>query len=423
MEQKGVIKKVHVPTEWVNSLVIVEKHDSNDIRICLDPRNLNKAIQREHHPLPTIEDITTRLTGAKVFSKLDANSGYWQIPLEEESQLLTTFNTPQGRYCFTRMPFGITSAQEIFHKRINEAFEDLEGVETDIDDILVWGTNTKEHDERLRKVLNRCYAINLTLNEKKCQFNKEEITYLGHKLTQNGVQPDQEKIKAIAAMPPPEDKKGVERLLGTVNYMAKFIPNLSTISEPIRMLLKKEVQFTWEHEQERAFVEIKNALTSEKTLGYFNPNEAITLECDSSQSGLGAVVTQNEKPIAYASRSLREVETRYAQIEKELLAVVFGLERFENLTYGQHVTVLSDHKPLEAILNKPICSSPPRLQRMLIRLHKFNITLKYKEGKHMFISDMLSRAYLKEKTRSDEQIEKDIHLFVNQVESCWNVKE
>ena len=285
MEQKGIIKKVHVPTEWVNSLVIVEKHDSNDIRICLDPRNLNKAIQREHHPLPTIEEITTRLTGAKVFSKLDANSGYWQIPLEEESQLLTTFNTPQGRYCFTRMPFGITSAQEIFHKRINEAFEDLEGVETDIDNILVWGT------KRLRKVLNRCYAINLTLNEKKCQFNKEEITYLGHKLTQKGVQPDQEKIKAIAAMPPPEDKKGVERLLGTVSYMAKFIPNLSTISEPIRKLLKKEVQFTWEHEQERAFVEIKNALTSEKTLGYFNPNEAITLECDSSQSGLGAVVT------------------------------------------------------------------------------------------------------------------------------------
>ena len=332
-----------------------------------------------------------------MFSKLDANSGYWQIPLEEESQLLTTFNTPQGRYCFTRMPFGITSAQEIFHKRINEAFEDLEGVETDIDDILVWGTNTKEHDECLRKVLNRCYAINLTLNEKKCQFNKEEITYLGHKLTQNGVQPDQEKIKAIAAMPPPEDKKGVERLLGMVNYMAKFIPNLSTISEPIRKLLKKEVQFTWEHEQKRAFVEIKNALTSEKTLGYFNPNEAITLECDSSQSGLGAVVTQNEKPIAYASRSLSEAETRYAQIEKELLAVVFGLERFENLTYGQHVTVLSDHKLLEAILNKPICSSPPRLQRMLIRLHKFNITLKYKEGRQMFISDMLSRAYLKEK--------------------------
>ena len=214
------------------------------------------------------------------------------------------------------MPFGITSAQEIFHKRINEAFEDLEGVETDIDNILVWGTNTKEHDERLSKVLNRCYAINLTLNEKKCQFNKEEITYLGHKLTQNGVQPDQEKIKAIAAMPPPEDKKGVERLLGTVNYMAKFIPNLSTISEPIRKLLKKEVQFTWEHEQERAFVEIKNALTSEKTLGYFNPNEAITLECDSSQSGLGAVVTQNEKPIAYASRSLREVETSGRAHEK-----------------------------------------------------------------------------------------------------------
>ncbi|GFO17736.1 Pol polyprotein [Plakobranchus ocellatus] len=224
-------------------------------------------------------------------------------------------------------------------------------------------------------------------------------------------------------MPPPEDKKGVERFLGTVNYMAKFIPNLSTISEPIRKLLKKDNQFVWEHEQAKAFEEIKNALTSEKTLGYFNPNEKITLECDSSQFGLGAMVTQKGKPIAYASRSLSEAESRYAQIEKELLAVVFGLERFENLTYGQHVTVLSDHKPLEAILNKPICLSPPRLQRMLIRLHKFDITLNYKEGKNMFISDMLSRAYLKEKNVVDEQIEKDIHLYVNQIRDSWNVKD
>ncbi|GFO15065.1 Pol polyprotein [Plakobranchus ocellatus] len=279
------------------------------------------------------------------------------------------------------MPFSITSAQEVFHKRIHETFEDIEGVETDIDDILVWGKNTKEHDERLRKVLNRCRKINLTLNEKKCHFNKEEIIYLGHKLTQDGVQPDKEKVKAITAMPPPEDKKGMERLVRTVNYMAKFIPNLSTISETIRKLLKKDNQFVWEHEQAKAFEEIKNALTSEKTLGYFNPNEKITLECDSSQFGLGAVVTQRGKPITYASRSLSEDESRYAQIDKELLAVVFGLERFENLTYGQHVTVLSDHKPLEAILNKPICLSPPRLQRMLIRLHKFDITLNYKERK------------------------------------------
>ncbi|GFO36838.1 Pol polyprotein [Plakobranchus ocellatus] len=195
------------------------------------------------------------------------------------------------------MSFGIISAQEVFHKRIHEAFEDIEGVETDIDDILVWGKNTKKHDERLRKILNRYRKINLTLSEKKCHFDKEEITYLGHKLTQDGVQPDKDKVKAITAIPPPEDKKGVERLLGTVNYMTKFTPNLSKISEPIRKLLKKDSQFVWEHEQAKSFEEIKNALTSEKTLGYFNPNEKITLECDSSQFGLGAVMTQRGKPI------------------------------------------------------------------------------------------------------------------------------
>ncbi|CAC5396265.1 unnamed protein product [Mytilus coruscus] len=159
MEDKEVIRKVDEPTDWVNSLVVVEKPKTGKLRICLDPRNLNKAIKREHFALPTIEDITTRLTGAKYLSKLDCNNGYWQLRMDKESQLLTTFNSPFGRYCFLRMPFGIKSAQEVFQKRVSQLFENLKGVETDIDDILVWGTTRNEHDDRLRSVLNRCQEV------------------------------------------------------------------------------------------------------------------------------------------------------------------------------------------------------------------------------------------------------------------------
>ena len=210
MEATGVIRKVDQPTEWVNSLVVIEKPKSKKQRICLDSRPLNTAICREHFQLPTLEDITTRLIGARVFSKLDANHGYWQIPLSESSQLLTTFHSPFGRYCFKRMPFGIKSAQEVFQKRMSQLLGDLPRVETDIDDILVWGTSQEEHDERLEAVLKRCEQINLTLNKEKCTFRVQEVTYIDHTLNAKGVQPDSEKVRAIQDMPPQVDKGGGE---------------------------------------------------------------------------------------------------------------------------------------------------------------------------------------------------------------------
>ena len=196
MERRGVVRKVEEPTDWVNSMAIVEKPNGS-LRICLDPRHLNKAIKREHFQLPTIEDITTRMANAKWFTKLDANRGYWQIPLDEESQLLTTFNTPFGRYCYQVTPFGITSAQEVFQKRMSQHFGDLEGVETDIDDIIVHAETEVKHDHRVHAVLERCEKINLTLNKEKCVFKVKEVTYIGHKLTQEGIKPDDEKVRAI----------------------------------------------------------------------------------------------------------------------------------------------------------------------------------------------------------------------------------
>ena len=414
MERRGVVRKVEEPTDWVNSMAIVEKPNGS-LRIYLNPRHLNKAIKREHFQLPTIEDITTRMANAKCFTKLDANRGYWQIPLDEESQLLTTFNTPFGRYCYQVTPFGITSAQEVFQKRMSQHFGDLEGVETDIDDIIVHAETEVKHDHRVHAVLERCEKINLTLNKGKCVFKVKEVTYIGHKLTQEGIKPDNEKVRAINDMPAPIDKKGVERLLGTVNYLDKFIPNLATVTEPIRVLLRKDIEFQWAREQEKALHEIKSILTKDggPVLKFFDVQKPVTISCDASPTGLGGVLLQEERPVAYASRSLTDAESRYAQIEKELLAVQFSLERFHQYIYGKKVPIESDHKPLEAIVKKALASAPPRLQRILLRMQKYDYTLEYKPGKELVLPDMLSRAPLPETAYGsmEEEIALHVHLL------------
>lgn len=187
---------------------------------------------------------------------------------------------------------------------------------------------------------------------------------------------------------------------------------MSAITEPIRQLLKDETQFIWTYEQNAAFERIKEILTKDPVLTYFDVTKPVTVSCDASKSGLGAMLLQDEKPIAFASRSMTETETRYANIEKELLAILFGLERFHQYTYGKHVIVESDHKPLEAIVKKPLANTPPRLQRMLLRLQTYDFSVNYKHGKLLVIPDMLSRAYIKD---NRDNMSDDIECFVNMV--------
>ena len=219
---------------------------------------------------------------------------------------------------------------------------------------------------------------------------------MGHLLTQQGVKPDPSKVEAILKMDKPEDVKGVQRLVGVVNYLAKFLPNLADVCKPLRDLTCKDIEWNWSHEHDAAFNALKEAVTTTPVLKYFNPAQEVTLQCDASQTGLGAVIMQEGQPVAYASRALTVTEQNYAQIEKELLAIVFGMERFHHYTYGRHVDVESDHKPLEAINTKPLIAAPKRLQRMLLRLQRYDITITYKPGKDMHLADTLSRAFLKE---------------------------
>ena len=217
---------------------------------------------------------------------------------------------------------------------------------------------------------------------------------MGHVLSNEVIKIDPEKAKAIMDMPRPTDVEGVQRLNGFVNYLAKFLPKLADSMEPIRRLTRKDVKWNWTEEQEDALQEVKRLVTEAPVLSYYDPSSDLAIQCDASQKGLGAALLQNQKPVAYASRALTETETRYAQIEKEMLAIVYALEKFNQFTYGRHVTVYSDHKPLEAILKKPLACAPKRLQGMIMRLQKYDLDVQYEKGKNMHIADFLSRAYL-----------------------------
>jgi len=405
MENLNVIEKVTAPTSWVNSMVTIVKPNGK-LRICIDPRDLNNAINRDHYPTQTIEDVVTRMPNATIFSVLDASSGFWQIKLDEHSAKLCTFNTPFGRYMFKRLPFGLSSSQDIFQRVMSEMFEDIEGVEVVVDDILVWGENEQQHDARLSQVLERARLRNLKLNKTKCQMKKKQIAYLGHILTNQGLQPDPKKVQAVRDMPPPQDKEALQRFLGMLTYLSKFIPNLSQIASPLRALLEKDTTWEWDHEQQESFRQLKQLATTAPVLKYFKPDRPIKLSVDASSKGLGAVLIQDEHPIAYASKSLSNTQQNYAQIEKEMLAVVFGCTKFHDYIYGAPiVTVESDHKPLEAILKKPLCQAPLRLQRMIMTIQKYSINVIYRPGKQLVLADTLSRAFLQDDKTLEENFD------------------
>lgn len=353
------------------------------------------AIQRAHFQLPTINELATKLNGAKYFSVLDANSGFWSIKLDSESSDLCTFNTPFGRYQYLRLPFGLNCAPEVFHAKIKQLLEGLEGVESFIDDLICWGRTRVEHDKRLNALFNRAREINLKFNKDKCRLCVQEVTYLGHIFNKDGMKVDPEKVRAVRNMPEPSDRKSLERFLGTVNYLSKFIPNYSDHTFQLTRLLKRDVSWSWEFGHKKAFEKLKDLISDAPVLALYDVGSPVLLSVDASSVALGAVLTQRGRPVAYASRTLTPAQTRYAQIEKELLAIVFACEKFHEYIYGRNqITVESDHKPLESIFKKPLDAVPARLQRMMLKLQGYNLLITYKPGKLMYIPDTLSRAPL-----------------------------
>lgn len=404
MERLNVIKKVHKPTDWVSSLVYSRKSNGT-IRICLDPKDLNTALKRPHYATRTLEEVTHHLAGATVFSKLDARSGYWSVHLDESSSFLTTFNSPFGRYRFLRLPFGLNLSQDVFQEKMDQILEKCPGTISIADDIGVFGNSKKQHDDNLRNLMEIAQKHGLVFNKSKCNINSDSLSFFGLHFSKDGVSPDADRIASIRSMPSPKNPQALREFLGVAVYMSPFTKNLATHTSPLRSLLKKDIDYIWSPSHEKAFINVKRLICQQTTLSYFDPSRTSTIQVDASGTGLGATLLQNDMPIAFASKSLSPAETRYANIEREMLAVVFGCERFHNYIYGTRFKVESDHQPLEMIIRKNLFAAPSRLQRMLLRIQQYDFKLIYRRGKEILIADALSRQPVSENQHIDLDVQ------------------
>lgn len=428
MLKNDIIKKVEEPCKFISSIVCVEKPNKS-IRICLDPRYINKYIVRPKLNIPTLESLTSELSGSKYFSVFDASSGFWSLKLDSESSKLTAFNTEYGIFCFKRMPFGISTASEQFQHALQNLLSDIPNLVVYIDDVLIYAKSKEEHDEIVVKFLEKARDIGLKLNKNKTQLCQESVKFMGQNLSSQGLQPQQSKIKAIQDMCPPTSIKEIQRFLGLINYLGKYIKNLGQETTNLRLLLKKNVPWHWNINHQTEFEKLKKLISSAPVLTYYDGNKQLTLSVDASQSSMGAVILHDKHPIAYASKSMNEAQKRYSQIEKELLAIVYGCTKFHRYIYGQSVNVETDHKPLVAIFNKNLSDIPQRLQRMMLKLQQYDLSVRHVPGKHMYIADTLSRAKFKEINGHDEtdealsSLNDDLRVHANFLVCSINVSE
>ena len=390
MEKQGVIRKVSEHTDWCSSLAYsVKKHGS--LRICIDPQKLDQALKRCPRKVPTPEELNPQFAGSTVFSKLDAKAGYWSLHLDPDSQLITTFRTPFGRYCWTRLRFGLRVSQDIFQIRMDKLLEDLPGVVGITDDVCVYGKDEEEHDRNLKALMDRAKETGLVFNSDKCTIKQPEISFFGNIYSKDGIRPDPAKVHDIQNMPVPQDKEYLQRFLGMMTYLATFIPNFSEESQPLRDLLKKNVPFEMSEDHLHCFQKLKTAISAKSCVKYFDPTKPTTLEVDSSTKGLGAAILQDGLPVAFASKALNSAQSNYPNTDREMLAVVFGINRFHTYLYVRPFRVITDHKPLEIISKKPLLRAPPRLQRMLQKIQGYDFTIEYRQRKTITLANTLSR--------------------------------
>lgn len=406
--QRLVEEKIIEPvqfSEWAAPIVPVRKPDGS-IRICGDYKlTVNRASSVEQYPIPKVDDLFAQLAGGQKFSKLDMSHAYQQIMLDPSAKKFVTINTHKGLYTYCRLPFGVASSPAIFQRTMEGILQNMPHVTVYLDDILVTGTSDEEHLRNLDEVLSRLKRSGLRLKRSKCEFLGEEVVFLGHKISAEGVQPVTEKVTAIQEAPTPQSVSELKAYLGLLNYYHKFLPSLSTLLAPLHALLRKESKWTWGSEQKEAFEKSKDLLQSSAILVHYDIQKPLILACDASPYGVGAVLSHRmedgtERPIGFVSRTLNAAEKNYSQLEKEGLAVIFGVKKFHTYLYGRQFTIVTDHKPLISLFNElrevPQMASP-RIQRWAVTLGGYEYTIVYKAGKEHQNADGLSRLPLTEK--------------------------
>lgn len=327
-------------------------------------------------------------------SKIDLEAAYYHFELEGDSRNITTFVARSGVYRFCRLMFGIKSAPELFQREMENLFRGIRGLIVYMDDLLVHGSTDEEHDQILREVLDRIHKRNMRINEQKSQFGVREVIFLGHCVTTEGIRPTDDKIRAILDLQPPSSTTELRSLLGLINFVGKFIPNLAAMTRHMRSLLVKKSSFTWSEEHSLELRAIKAILGKVESLGYFDPNDETLLTTDASPFGLGAILVQIKdgipRTISCISKSLADHEKKYCQTEKECLAIIWAMEKLYIYLYGIHFTLVTDCKPLEYLFNKSQSKPSARIERWILRLLSFDFTVKYEPGERN-LADSLSR--------------------------------
>lgn len=391
--QKNIIERAEGPLTWVSPLVPIRKADGR-IRLCVDMRAANKAVRRENFPMPNIDVAMATIHNVSKLSKIDLEAAYYHFELERNSRNITTFVARSGVYRFCRLMFGIKSAPELFQREMENLFRGIKGIIVYMDDLLVHGATDEEHDQTLKEVLDRIHKRNIKINEQKSEFGLREVVFLGHHVSTKGIRPTDDKIRAILDLQPPSSTSELRSLLGLINFVGKFIPNLAAMTRHMRSLLVKQIPFCWKTEHSIELEAIKAVLGKVESLGYFNPSDETLLITDASPFGLGAILVQikdnNPRTISCISKSLADHEKKYCQTEKECLAIIWAMEKLFIYLYGIHFTLVTDCKPLEYLFNKSQSKPSARIERWILRLLSFDFTVKYEPGEHN-LADPLSR--------------------------------
>ena len=381
-------------TSAFNSPVLCVKKPDGSLRLCIDLRKLNEVIEVNDFPLPRIADILNSLGTAQVFSTLDLKSAFLQLELEESSKKYTAFSCEGTKYEFEKLPFGLRNSPAIFQSLMVTVLNKLLGVVCFcyLDDVIIYSDSELSHLEDLKSVFKRLEQANLSLKLEKCRFFQDQIDYLGHNISKQGI--SCKNSFELQKCPTPHDIKSLQRYLGMANFFRKFIPNFASIAKPLYKLLKKDVTFHWSAECETAFNILKNSLTKCHTLAHPNYSKQFVLMTDASNFAIGACLGQFQgnkfRPLGFFSKTLSQTQSRYSATKREGFALVSALKHFQFVLLGHHTEVLTDHRPLCAMFGNKL-PADTAMARWALSIQQFSLNLKYLPGPRNNVADYLSR--------------------------------
>ncbi|KAL0553580.1 hypothetical protein IC582_007480 [Cucumis melo] len=385
---KGFIRPSVSP--WGAPVLFVKKKDGS-MRLCIDYRELNKVTVKNRYPLPRIDDLFDQLQGATVFSKIDLRSGYHQLRIKGEDVPKTAFRSRYGHYEFIVMSFGLTNAPAVFMDLMNRVFREFLDtfVIVFIDDILIYSKTEAEHEEHLRMVLQTLRDNKLYAKFSKCEFWLKQVSFLGHVVSKAGVSVDPAKIEAVTGWTRPSTVSEVRSFLGLVGYYRRFEENFSRIATPLTQLTRKGTPFVWSKACEDSFQNLKQKLVTAPVLTVPDGSGSFVIYSDASKKGLGCVLMQQGKVVAYASRQLKSHEQNYPTHDLELAAVVFALKIWRHYLYGEKIQIFTDHKSLKYFFTQKELNM--RQRRWLELVKDYDYEILYHPGKANVVADALSR--------------------------------